>query len=88
MVKRTISGFDVHTSSGIPAEFIADYRIGFAGIYYSASITLEHCPPSRLGGFMAWSTRHLPPSRAVERTVRQSIQFLDAEKLLASRAGS
>ena len=88
MMTKTISGLDVHKPSGIPAKFVAEYRIGFAGIYYSASVTLERCSPSRQSGFMAWSVKHFPPSRAVERSVRESIQFLDAEKLLASRAGA
>ena len=83
---KTISGSDVHKPSGIPVKFVAEYRIGFAGIYYSAAITLERCAPSRQSAFMAWSTKNFPPGRAVERSVRESIQFLDAAKLLATRA--
>jgi hypothetical protein len=88
MMTKKLSGSDVHRPSGIAAKFVAEYRIGFAGIYYSASITLEGCPPSRLSGFMVWSAKYFPPGRAVERSVRKSIQFLDAEKLLASGAGA
>ena len=80
---KRITGSGIHYSSGLKADFAAEYRVGLAGVSYSGAITVEGCPPSRQGGFMTWSRKSIPPSRAVERTVRDSIQFLDVEKLLA-----
>ncbi|HEV6966787.1 hypothetical protein [Roseateles sp.] len=82
---KQITGSSVHGKSGIPATYVAEYRTGLAGIYYSATVVLEGCPPSRQSGFMVWSRKHFPPGRAVERTVRDSIQFLDVAALLAKR---
>ena len=83
---KRITGIDTHRGSRRQAEFAAEYRIGLAGVSYSGTITLEGCRPSRLGGFMTWTLKTIPPGRAVERTVRETVQFLDVEKLLADAA--
>jgi hypothetical protein len=80
---KRITGSDIHHGSGLRADYVAEYRVGVAGVTYSGAVTLEGCPPSRQGGFMAWGRKSIPPGHAVERTVRESIQFLDASKLLA-----
>ena len=80
---KRIKGTGIHKSSGLKADFVAEYRVGLAGVSYSSEIAVEGCPPSRQGGFMTWSRKSIPPGRAVERIVRESIQFLDVEKLLA-----
>ncbi len=80
---KHLAGTDIHTSTGRKAEFRADYHIGLAGVRYTGTITLEECPPSHLSGFMTWNRKSIPPGRAVERAVRESIQFLDVDKLLS-----
>ncbi|WP_141211385.1 hypothetical protein [Rhodoferax sp. TH121] len=80
---KQIKGTGIHKNSGLKADFAAEYRLGLAGVSYSGVITVEGCPPSLQGGFMSWSRQSIPPGRAVERTVRESIQFLDVVKLLA-----
>lgn len=79
---KRIIGTETHRASGRQVEFSAEYRFGIAGVSYSAVLTAEGCQPSRIGGFMVWALRFIPPGRAVEKTVRQSVQFLDVAKLL------
>lgn len=84
---KLLTGTDVHNRTGRKAEFRAEYSVGLAGVRYSGTITLEDCPPSRLSGFMTWNRKSIPPGRSVERSMRESIQFLDVDKLL-SMAGN
>lgn len=80
---KRLTGSGIHHSSGLKADFAIEYRMGLAGVSYSGTITVEGCPPSLRGGFMAWNRTCIPPGRAVELAMRDSIQFLDVEKLLA-----
>jgi len=85
---KRIAGYENHRKSGLEAEFVAEYRMGLAGIHYSGSVTFAVCPPSRQSGFMVWGRKSIPPGRAIERTMRESVQFLDVDKLLATRSES
>jgi hydrogenase maturation factor HypE len=79
---KNLTGSDVHRASGREAQFVAEYRTGLTGVSYSGTITLVGCSPSRVGGFMTWRRKTIPPGRAVERAMRESIQFLHVERLL------
>ena len=83
MMMKKIAGSGVHETSGLPATFVVEYRIGIGGVHYTGAITLQGCGPSRLAGYMSWTRKTIPPGRALERKMRESIQVLDVEKLLA-----
>jgi hypothetical protein len=79
---KRLTGVDTHQTTGRAADYEAEYRAGLAGVFYSGTITVAGCAPSRLSGFMVWNRKSIPPGRAVEKSVRETIQFLDVDKLL------
>lgn len=79
---KRLTGSDTHTPTGRQAHYVAEYRYGLIGVSFSGTITVEGCAPSRVGGFMAWNRDSIPPGKAVERSIRKTIQFLDVSKLL------
>jgi hypothetical protein len=78
---KRIFGTETHRSSGRQVEFSVEYNLSIAGVTYYAVLTAEGCRPSRSSGFMVWALRFIPPSRTLEKTVRESVQFLDIAKL-------
>ncbi|RQP23489.1 hypothetical protein [Piscinibacter terrae] len=79
---KHINGTGMHHESRRRAQFSAEYRISLSGISYSGSITLDGCRPAAFRGHMSWTPGTIWPARAVERDVRETIQYLDVEKLL------
>ena len=86
MTTKKIAGSGIHEASGLPATFVAEYRMGIGGVRYAGVITLQGCRASRLAGYMSWTRKTIPPGRALERKMREAIQVLDVEKLLAQGA--
>ena len=75
-------GKHVHKATGRGAIYEATYSYGLIGVTYRATIQIDGCRPSRVGGFIAWGRKALSPRRTIDTSVREDVQFIDLAKVL------
>lgn len=78
----SLSGKHVHQATGRGALYEATYSYGPIGVTYRATIRIDGCHPSRVGGVIAWGTKALFARRTIEASLREDVQFIDLDKVL------
>lgn len=84
----SFSGKHVHQASGRGALYEATYSYGPIGVTYGATIRIDGCRPSRVGGVIAWGRKALFAKHTIEASLRDDVQFIDLEKILIPSDGA
>jgi len=78
----SFSGNHVHKATGLGAIYEATYTYGPIGVTYWATIQIDGCRPSRVGGVIAWGRKALFARRTIEASLRDDVQVIDLAKVL------
>lgn len=84
MTARIVQGEHLHIPSGTVVRFVGRYELKAIGVVYEADAFLNRRSTSIVRGVIAWGFRAIPPKRRVEATIRETIDLIDMDKLVAA----
>ena len=81
---NTVAGQHIHPSSGTQIRFEGQYELKAIGVVYEAYALVDDKRVRIVKGVIAWGLKAIPPRRRVMADIRETIEFIDTDKLKAT----